>query len=195
MSELEGPSVELARIKRVADMLCSGHARLRDMYLRRATTLDLSILILTGWVSALVFVDPQIDATLTPFGLKPQLWTGLLALTAFFLAIVQLKTDWKGRADAHRRSLDVYADVKREAGRILAIDTIEERAYAAVIERYNMASAVGIPMPEHEFLKQKRHHEVKVAISRMLDTRPGASVILLRTRLWLRDNLKKLDNG
>jgi len=182
---------ELERIRRVADMLCSGHAALRDRYARWATTLDLSILALTAWLSAIAFVAPRIDTSLTPFGLDPQIWTGLLSVATLLLAIVQLKTDWKGRSDAHRRSLDIYAEVKREAGYILAKGRIEERAVIGVIERYNMASAVGIGIPEAEFLTQKRHHRLKVALSKYLDDHPGASIPLLKARFWYRDTFGK----
>ena len=183
--------VELERIRRVSDMLCSGHAALRDRYARWATTLDLTILSLTAWLAALAFVAPRVGVSLTPFNLDPQIWTGLLSVAALLFAIVQLKTDWKGRSDAHRRSLDIYAEVKREAGYILAKGYIEERALFGVIERYNMASAVGIGIPESEFLAQKRHHKLKVAMSKYLDDYPGASIFLLKVRFWFRDTFRK----
>ncbi len=163
MTDAQGERAELERIRRVADMLCSGHAALRDKYARRATALDLSILALATWLSALAFVAPRINTSLTPFGYDPQIWGGILSVATLFLSIVQLKTDWKGRSDAHRRSVDIYAEVKREAGYILAKGDIESGAFVGAIERYNMASAVGIQMPESEFLNQKRHHKMKVA--------------------------------
>ena len=36
---------ELERIRRVADMLVTGHANLRDRYSRRATLLDLAVIL------------------------------------------------------------------------------------------------------------------------------------------------------
>jgi hypothetical protein len=120
MSAHESMREELGRIRRVSDMLCTGHAGLRDRYARMALALDLSILGLATWLSALAFVAPNINLSLTPFGLDAQLWMGLLSVAALFMAIVQLKTDWKGRSDAHRRTLDNYAEVKREAGYLLA---------------------------------------------------------------------------
>jgi hypothetical protein len=112
---------ELGRIRRVSDMMCSGHAVLRDQFARRALVLDLAILGLSTWIASLAFVEPHINLSLTPFGLDSQIWGGLLAVAVLFLSILQLKTDWKGRADAHRRTLDVYAEVKRGAGYLLAL--------------------------------------------------------------------------
>jgi hypothetical protein len=187
----EGMREELRRIREVSDMLCSGHAGLRDRYARMALALDLSILALATWLSALAFVAPSVNLSLTPFGLDSQLWTGLLAVAVVFLSIVQLKTDWKGRSDAHRRTLDSYAEVKREAGYLLASGELDEQACRRVLARYDMASAVGIEMPERLFLAQKRRHKMKVAISKHLDAHPGASLLLTRFRFWIRDNFQK----
>src|ERR1700693_3826156 len=101
--EEQGLREDIGRIRSVSDMLCTGHARLRDHYAHRALGLDLSILALSSWLSALAFVAPNINLSLTPFGLNSQLWMGLLSVATLFLAVVQLRTDWKGRSDAHRR--------------------------------------------------------------------------------------------
>ncbi len=193
MSNEEGLKEELERIRRVADMLCTGHAGLRDRYARRGLILDLSILGLSAWLASLAFVAPRLNLSLTPFGLDPQLWMGLLSVATLFLAIVQLKTDWKGRSDAHRRTLDLYAEVKREAGYLLASAELEEQLCRRVLARYDMASAVGVEMPERFFLSEKRRHKIKIAISKHLDAHPGASIVLMRLRLWIRDNLGKTD--
>jgi hypothetical protein len=185
----EGTRQELGRIRRVSDMLCTAHAGLRDRYARRALTLDLSILGLCTWLVALAFVEPRINVSLTPFQLDPQLWGGLLAVGTFFLTIVQLKTDWKGRSEGHARTLDLYAEVKREAGYLLASDLLEEDAVRRVLARYDIASAVGVAIPEEDFLPQKRRHLVKIALSKRLDQFPASSLLLARLRLWFRNNV------
>lgn len=191
MNDAEGMREELGRIRRVADMLCTGHAHLRDRFARRALILDILILGLSTWLVALAFVEPHIDESLTPFDMNSRVWAGLLAIGTFFLTIVQMKTDWKGRADAHRRTLDIYAEVKREAGYLLAAEDFQENSCRRVLSRYDIASAVGVEIPENEFLVQKRKHKMKVALSKHLDTYPAASVLITRIRFWWRDNLKK----
>ncbi len=177
-------------------MLCTGHAVLRDRYTRRALAIDLSVLGLSTWIVALAFVDPVINVILIPWGLAPTIWTGFLSVGVFFLSIIQLKTDWKGRADAHRRTLDLYAEVKREAGYILASAEIEEASCRRVLSRYDMASAVGIQLPESEFLCLKKRHRIKIAISKHLDTCPSASIPLLRMKMWFVENCgRKNDAG
>ena len=91
---------EIERIRRVSDMLVTGHANLRDRYSRWATLLDLAVMALSTWLTAVVFIEPRLNVKLTPFGIDPQLWVGLLGVFTFFLSIVQLRVDWKGRSDA-----------------------------------------------------------------------------------------------
>jgi len=43
-------------------------------------------------------------------------------------------------------------------------------------------------VPENAFLKYKKRHLTKVAISKHLDAHPGTSLLLFRWRLWTRDN-------
>jgi hypothetical protein len=186
-----GTAEEVRRIKRVSDSLCSAHAALRDTLARRALVLDLLIFAFATWLVALTFVEPYISVTLTPFGLDSRLWIGLLSIFTFFLSIVQLKTDWKGRAESHDRTLGAYAAVKREAGYLLASGTTDDLALKRVIDRYDMASTICVPVPEKEFLRQKRRHLTKVALSRHLDTHPSASIALTRLRFWLRDNFER----
>jgi hypothetical protein len=186
---------ELARVRRVADMLCTGHAILRDRYARRALAIDLSVLCLSTWIVALAFVDPAINVRLTPWRLSPNIWGGFLSVGVFILSIIQLKADWKGRADAHKRTLDLYAEVKREAGYILASPEIDQSSSRRVLSRYDMASAVGIELPESQFLYLKKKHRIKVAISKELDSRPSASIAILRIKMWLKDNFKRGGNA
>ncbi len=176
---------EIERIRRVADTLCTGHANLRDRYARYALLLDLSVMALATWLAALAFVQPRINARLTPPGFEPDIWGGLLAIAVLFLSIVQLRVDWKGRSDAHKRTLDVYAEVKREAGYLLASGSpLALDACRRVLARYDMASSVGVAIPEHK---------LKVALSKHLDTHPAASLLITRITFWLRDNFRAKD--
>jgi hypothetical protein len=190
----EGMREEIERIRRVSDLLCSGHAVLRDRFVRRALLIDLSVLGLSIWLVALAFVDQRIGLRLTPFGWDSKIWIGLLAVATFFLTVIQFKTDWKGCADAHKRTVNIYAEVKREAGYLLAGGDVDDVECHRVLARYDMASAVGVEMPEAEFLPQKRRHKIKVALSKHLDSHPSASLLLTRLRFWFRDNFSKVDS-
>src|SRR5580700_3127453 len=96
-------SQEIERIRRVSDMLATAHANLRERYSHRAVILDVAVLPLSTWLVSVVFVEPRINLKLTPSGIDPQIWVGLLGILTFFLSIVQLRVDWKRRSDAHKR--------------------------------------------------------------------------------------------
>jgi hypothetical protein len=184
---------EVARIRKVADTLCTAHANLRDRYTRRALVLDLAILGSTVWLVAVAFAPFATRARLSPSALDPDMWIGLLGVGTFALSLIQVKTDWKSRSDAHKRTLELYSEVKREAGYVLASQERDEYACRRVLSRYDLAAAVGLAVPESEFLDQKRRHKIKVAISKKLDTHPAASVLLTHLRLWWRDNITNRD--
>jgi len=182
---------EIKRIRRVADMLMSAHAHQRDRFGRWAVILDLTILALSTWLTAVVFIEPRISLKLTPGHLDPEIWVGLLGIGTFFLSVVQLRVDWKGRSDAHRRALELYAEVKRECGYLLASqEPLSRDNCQRALARYDLASEVGTAVPEAVFLAEKKKHLQKVAISRFLDEHPSASITLLRIRMWWRDNRK-----
>lgn len=181
---------EINRIRRVSDMLITGHASLRERYARRALLLDLAILAVSVWLTAVVFIDPRLNLRLTPPPFDPQVWIGVLGVLTFFLSIVQLRVDWKGRSDAHKRSFDLYAQVKNEcrfllsSGEILTRDNCQR-----VVTMFALSGDVGCQMPEKEFLRQKQKHLQKVLLSRYLDSNPSASLVLLKLRMWWASNV------
>lgn len=179
---------EVRRIKRVSDMLCTAHASLRDRYKRRSRTLDLLVLGLSTWLVALAFVDPVLNVRLTPRRWNPTLWTGLISVGVFFLTIVQLEVDWKGKADAHGRSLDLYTRIKLEAGRVLSEPLVRPARLKRILSRYESASSIDTKIPEGDFLKLKRRHYLKIAVSKRIDANPGTSPLIETLKLWWRDN-------
>lgn len=187
MSDAAGWRAEIERIARVSDLLCTAHAGLRDKYALWALWLDLGLLGASTWLAALSFVDPELAPKLTPFDFLPQIWIGLLGVFAFFMALFQLRTDWKARSDAHRRSFDIYSEVKREGRYALAAD-VNEETFKRVIARYDLASSVSVEVPETAFLLQKQRHKKKIILSKALDDHAFTSLLLLRFRLWWRDN-------
>src|SRR5262249_31431224 len=144
---------------------------------------------ISTWITALVFVEPLINASLTPFDFKPQIWIGLISIVAFFLTLLQIKLDWRGCADSYQRSLAMYGEIKQECRRLLSSGhNITMAECQHILTQYDTASKVCPPIPEKEFLKQKQRHRIKIAISRELDNRPGASILLMKIKFFFRDN-------
>jgi len=86
---------------------------------------------------------------------------GLLAIFTFILSIAEIKVDWKGLSDAHKRSVAMYAEAHRRAGHLLSEKSVTERDYSQLLTRFDMAALIGIEIPEKEFLRQKKRHKTK----------------------------------
>jgi hypothetical protein len=183
---------ELQRIIRVSDQSCTAYGLLRDRNRRKALVLDLSILVISTWLVAMAFVQPSIGELLAPRGLKPEIWIGLLAVLSFALSLVQLQVNWKGRAEAYQRSLVSLSAFVRECK---TVSNGEAANIRAALARYRVITDSLEPIPEGQFLTLKKKHKLKVAISRHLDDHPGASLWLLKLRLWIRDNFSYADTG
>jgi hypothetical protein len=61
------------------------------------------------------------------------------------------------------------------------------------LSKYYALTPTIIPIPDNLFLKCKKHHKLKVAVSKHLDQYPGTSILLFKLKLWFSDNLKGTD--
>jgi len=180
------------RAHRISDLLCSAHSAQRDRFRSRALLLDLLILATTTWLTAMVFVDSKIGVRLTPFTWDKELWIGILAILAFFLSLIQMKLDWKAIAEAHARAVRLYFSVKIECSRLLDQERqLTEEEILRVREHYSFACENAIEIRDKEFLKLKKHHSRKVALSKYLDTHPNASIWFIMIKWWWRDNVSE----
>lgn len=181
--------VEIDRIRRVSDLMCTAHSVLSERYRTYSMLLSLAVLLLSAWLAAMALANPKYVSILTPKNLDSELWMGLLALFTFGLTIIELKIDWKSLAVAHHTSRDLYADAKREAVIFKAENRKPEQAdFFRINSRYEQANAAGISVPDKHFLKLKRKHQLKVEVSKKLDKSPGSSIFLLRVGIIIRDN-------
>lgn len=192
MCSVEDCRDEIKRMLRISDMLCTAHSIEHERFHRRAVILDTVIMLLSLYLVSMVFVDPVLENMLTLFDLSPTIWTGVLALLTFGLSVVQLIVQWKGRADAHSRSLGIYFQAKSNCIEVLnQAEAISREEYNRVRARYDMASDVGVRIPDGRFLRLKQKHLLKVEISKLLDERPALSFAKVRVGMWWRDNFSK----
>jgi hypothetical protein len=83
----------------------------------------------------------------------------------------------------------MFAGVHREVGYVLASgNELTREEYRRLQIRYDMATVSSVEIPERTFLPQKKRHLRKIAISRHLDSHPGSTLIIVKFKLWLRDN-------
>lgn len=185
-NQTKAPEIEaLERAVRVSDQSCTAYAILRDRYRRFSTALDLMILVLSAWLTAMVFVQPEIGIQLSPRGVSKDLWIGLLSIAAFCLSLVQLQVNWKGRAISYQLAATALSAFVKEFRPILGTATVTQAQVG--LARYQVLSDSLEPIPDSKFLALKQAHAVKVEMSKHLDQYPGASLLLFRFRLWWRD--------
>jgi hypothetical protein len=114
----------------------------------------------------------------------------VLALTTFFLSVVQFKSDWKNKAHDHEVSASEYGSVKHDCR---MVTSGSRAATGPELQRiralYDAVTEKGTDIPEAAFAKGKARHVRKVYISKYLDSHPGAHVWLVRIKLFSRDNL------
>jgi hypothetical protein len=180
---------EIASIERKADQACSIHAWLRDRYQFRAEMLDYGLIAASTYLVGLAVVEPAIGIPLS-FGVDRTAFISAMSLPTFFLSILQFKSDWKTKAQAHQRSFAEYAKVKADCRTFTSgVRTATAPEHQRVRDRYDMVIEVGTHIPDKEFVRGKAHHLRKVFVSKYLDTYPGAWLLLVHLKLFLRDNL------
>jgi len=181
---------ELQRMLRVSDMMITAYSRLRGRYAFFSTSVDILILFLSAWLSALAFASENIMNVINPTELSNQLFIGSIALTTFIISLVQLKVDWKGKAAAYANSAKVYSSFKLELRKVLADsgNEIDGDTIRLMNEQYITAGNFTVPIPEGQFVALKKAHLMKVEMSKALDNSPNSNLLLLWIKLWWRDN-------
>lgn len=180
---------EIASIERKADQACTVHALLRDRFQRRSNLLDYGLMLVSTYLVGLSLVEPAVGISLS-LGFDRTILITCMSLITFFFSIVQFKNDWKTRAEEHQRSFTEYAEVKSDCRTYTSgVRSVTAPEHQRIRDRYDMVVEVGTHIPDKEFLAGKAYHTRKVFISRHLDSHPGAWVLLVRVKLFLRDNL------
>src|SRR5438270_8585507 len=111
---------ELARRRRVVDMMLTAHSILRDRYSVRSTALDVAILGLSVLLCLTTFLDPAVLRIAHVSEGAAHITLGFSSAAVFFLALVQLRVDWKARAVEHQRACEKLARLKADYRRLRA---------------------------------------------------------------------------
>ena len=180
---------ELKRIHRVSDMMVTAHASLKEEFALLSLLSDVSLFSCSLFLTVIVFADP--DFLIKYFGNNYTFWIGIFSIVTFIFSFVAGVLDWKIRAERHKYAFETYMNLKFTASDL--INKIEKDEHADVgrfIERYYALTPTIIAIPERAFLQCKRKHVIKVFISKHLDEYPAASILLLKIKIWFRDNFK-----
>lgn len=161
-----GSREEIERIRRVSDQLCTAHAALSDRFSQRALLLDIVVLVLSALVTALAFVDPKLLHHVMPEAIDPAIVVGVFGLVVFCFTLVQSKTDWRGRGEAHKlQAIGETASLIARNGfdwlkQCLEVDplsTLRSLRYIGDVTKWHLAKNIGVDVAKPD------RHLVRVA--------------------------------
>ena len=179
---------EYRRKFRVLDQMLSSHASLRERYRRRSLALILTIMALSILAASLALAAER-PIEIIAVTVQTKEWLAILAGLIFFLSIVELVVDWRGRAWAHGDAAQRLGLLKGQFRRVEVRGEFVDTKDIDLDEAYDETTAAIVEIPNSSFNRLKAKHRRKLAVSDLQDTSPGAPVIYLR---WLvfRDGIR-----
>lgn len=174
---------EYRRKFRVLDMMLSGHATLRERNRRRWLALTLAVMLLSILAATLALAEEN-PVEVIFVRLQTRDWLAILAGLIFFLSIVELVVDWRGRVWAHGNAAHRLAELKGQFRRAEVSSKNVQTNGVDLDEAYDQAMAAIVEIPNSVFNRLKAKHRRKIAVSKLLDESPGAPLLLLRWRVF-----------
>lgn len=185
---------ELKRIERVSDMLVTSHAFLKEHYSGLSLISDVLLFSCSTILCVVAFADQK--TILEYFGKHFNLFIGVFSIGSFVYSFISSQLDWKVKAEKHKNAFEKYTELKFECKGILKkIADGQCNEAELFLKKYYTLTPCIISIPEKLFNECKKRHALKVFISRHIDEHPGAWILLLRIKIWFRDNFKPLKNG
>jgi hypothetical protein len=182
---------ELKRQANVVDMMLTMHSILASRFNRLSQLLELSMLAISTILVTITFVDPIVINYLNIKTENARIAIGTSAILVFFLSIVSLIVDWKGKATQHREAFNTLIPLKTEWREVITfINVQDDRSRADFARKSALILGNLIPIPDSKFNDLKAQHYHKIMLSKLISNHPGSSVILLRLCLWWRSNCK-----
>lgn len=173
----------LKRVLRLANQQATMHGWMSDYYGRWTTVLTFGSLLIAVVLLALVFASDFVQRTTGVSADAFQWATGVAAILSFLITLVGLAWQPAAKAASHRQAVGHYTKAKYEVGRLLdSSEVITAESVRQIEERY--LDTRDLPnISDRRFLKLKRWHLEKVAVSRELDDNPHESIRSIKRRL------------
>lgn len=175
---------EFNRMWRIVDQSLTAHSVLRDSYTRREKVFVLLVLALSIVATAFAFVPGIKVVRIGSLHAQLATWLGILTMIIFFLALFDLVVDWRERSRRHADAASRLSDLKGKL-RSAVVKGGEVTSDADLVGEYERTMAALTPLSDRQFMVMKAKHHRKVAVSKLIDSRPGAPLPLIRLLvLW-----------
>lgn len=184
------PRNELEKTAHRVDQSLTGHSILRDEFARWAFVLDLALLVLSAVIAFLAVASDGLKDQLMPSIFHGDTPLSVLALLIFIVSTAQWRVGWKEKSASHGEAANALARFKHELSKTLGGTVpVTDKILEEYLTRYQYIAESIAKIPERDFLRLKKAHKEKVEISKLIDKYPGASVCMLKIKVFLRDNL------
>ena len=175
---------DYSRKFRVLDQMLSSHSALSERYRHRANGLVLLVMALSI-ISATLALQSEGQFSVLGVSLETKVWLAILAGLIFFLSIVELVVNWRGRAWAHAHAAERLGELKAQFRRAELRGGEVDGKGVDLGAAYDEAMTAIVEIPNSAFNRLKAKHRRKVALSRLLDDSPGVPLFYLRWRIFL----------
>lgn len=183
------PKNQLKKTIGVVDQSITAHSMLKERFGLQAKVLDIALFLVSSFLTFLAVASHSVRGKALPQWIDGELTLPIVAVIVFCGSLLQWHMGWKEKAALHSEAAKVLSQFKHELAKTLGSGReISEEELRIHIQNYQYINQSRIALPEEKFLSLKRAHKKKVAISKLLDTRPGAWVWLVKLKLLLRDN-------
>ena len=176
------------KIKKTSDFMVSSHAYLKEHYHFWTIIADTFLFLCALVLCVLAFADSS--NLVKYFGNDFKFYIGMFSLITFIYSYALNRLMWKTRVIEHKIAFEKYFEIKKECEQIL--DRIKRGEVAGTEQlfcNYNALSGSVITVPEKLFNVCKKHHKLKVLISKHQDEHPATSLFVFKIKLWFRDNI------
>jgi hypothetical protein len=181
-------SLETSLIR--VDQGITAHSFLREKFSRRAVLTSSFITIGAAAVTFLAVSSESIKNIITLSQSRADHLIGLLGFTVLVCSILEMQLGWREKSARHSEAANALSRLKLLIVRELGGDfALTKARYSELQQAYENVNDLITKIPERRFLELKARHRRKVEMSQFLDNHPGSSIIILRVKIWLRDNL------
>lgn len=187
--EIPAPKSQLKKMIGVVDQSITAHSMLKERFALQARVLDIALFLVSSFLTFLAIASHSVRSKAIPRWIDGELTLPVVAVIVFCGSLLQWHMGWKEKTALHSEAARILSQFKHELAKILGSGReISEEELRIHIQNYQYIDQSKITLPEEEFLSLKKAHKEKVAVSKLLDTHPGALVWLVKLKLLLRDN-------
>lgn len=189
---MAGIREEAERQHRVIDMMLTMHSVLRDRYKQRELIISTVLLCSSFIIVAGIFINPGI---LDKIRIDPNTVGRIVkicSLIVFLAVLIEVKVDWRGKAQRHEGAYKALQKLKVNSKEILVDYNLTDEQVKDKWLLINATLNEQFAIPERKFNKLKALHLRKVNLSKMNSAHPGCPIFVLELILLCRSIIKVL---